>query len=850
MSRRLLFVFLTFTLGSLVCAAASDDGPFPPVVPLYPTIGDRIENGLKAAADFKQKAADLSDVIEAARQRFWKAYPSGPDFEAARADFAQALWQKNAYYLQVSLLEGVDSVKKDVLVFGPATDTKIVDHGINREAYPLFVQWVTSLRREAGVKKDGEMLADPRVFAKAITQPSSRRHAYERAQVWAEAMASGVDLSKALSTRQYFQLMMGTRVAVALGRAETAEVPDCDKATSDLYDTLVKIFGEKDVLGTADVVLHAPKSPAGDLATPFEVEVGTDVRAESTAAFLRFFTLLAGSNPRNYAIALQLDPYALLDSPDATYASGEKWLAAMAAYDKLVAKYGEANVLAVSTKLRAAQKSPTGGIVGDLQARPLLAWFLTALDDPRTVIPDGRIPHFKAAEFDPRWVGKYVAVRGTVSRVNLDTSGSPIYATIHFMESNGDHITGFTPNSDMLQDDYGQDFSGLVGKPVELLGEVQQWNQGAGVRILDRSQVKVVDAAFVTGDDPPGSRPDWLTTPAPTEAQIDSPDYLAWKKFPAGTKVTYMVRLLTETAPGTNLYTSSNTARITMTLKSIDDQRAVVVVGETVWEGNGGESREGAPSAPTEKTYPAKMAVDTSPAPAPNESGAETLTINGKTFATTWKSMWGHKPAPPYAPDPMAFTKTWVSDDVPGGLVLRHQQQYSMIGSPGYDKPFRTISETIIVPIEGVDPKLDGPSSAQPNPPAAAAPPATPSIPPVTAAAPSPAKNPMVAAQPPAASPAPPSAANASGADWRGQLPRYEKDILRASMARRNLQRKQLAQGSSLPADVIAARDQLNKQVLAASQAMRRRDADQMDSTLTSLEQTVTVIETYLKSGE
>ena len=83
--------------------------------------------------------------------------------------------------------------------------------------------------------------------------------------------------------------------------------------------------------------------------------------------------------------------------------------------------------------------------------------------------------------------------------------------------------------------------------------------------------------------------------------------------------------------------------------------------------------------------------------------------INGKRIPTRWECST-------QADDPLTFTKTWTSDEVPGGLVRTQQQTHTQITGETY----RDISQTLYAPIEGVEPQLgDG---ATPAPSAAGSP--------------------------------------------------------------------------------------------------------------------------------
>src|SRR5579864_2809621 len=247
------------------------------------------------------------------------------------------------------------------------------------------------------------------------------------------------------------------------------------------------------------------------------------------------------------AIALCLDQYGLMGrEATTTLNTKEQWVAAASVYGQLVARFGEPAVVAAAGRLKGVAKDDRGGPRGDPESKGALFWFTALLKDPKTQVPD--VSHFLASSYDPRWIGKMVEVRGTVSRVELDTDGSPRYATIHFKESKNDRFTAFTPHSDIL----GQNSAGLVGKPIEIWGQVQDWREGAGVRFLISKQFKVLDAGAMANFRE--SNPDWMKMPISASNLVDSPKYLAWKKFPPGSKASYENDLLHEYKPGTNQY--------------------------------------------------------------------------------------------------------------------------------------------------------------------------------------------------------------------------------------------------------------------------------------------------------
>ena len=93
-------------------------------------------------------------------------------------------------------------------------------------------------------------------------------------------------------------------------------------------------------------------------------------------------------------------------------------------------------------------KDDRGGPQGDPDSKGAIFWFTALLKDPKTQLPD--LPHFLASSYDPRWMGKIVAVRGTVSRVDVDT-GFTAVRDHSFQRIPNDRFTAFSPNPDILQ---------------------------------------------------------------------------------------------------------------------------------------------------------------------------------------------------------------------------------------------------------------------------------------------------------------------------------------------------------------------------------------------------------------
>jgi hypothetical protein len=239
------------------------------------------------------------------------------------------------------------------------------------------------------------------------------------------------------------------------------------------------------------------------------------------------------------------------------------------------------------------------------------------------------------------------------------------YATIHFKESRNDKFTAYTPNSEILDEILPRGQTTLVGSVIEVYGDVSDWKDGAGVRFLIRNNLQILNAGALANFKE--SVPEWMKLPPapPPSTLVDSPKYLAWKKFPVGSKATYYLSMLHEYQPGTNQYTKTKIATNRFTLASVDDTRVVINEDATTYRMNGSPLH-----TTNELRYKAKEPKAPEDPDTITTGGEETLSISGKKIATKWV-MVAKKD------DPQAFTKTWTSDEVPGGLVWIQTQSHA-----------------------------------------------------------------------------------------------------------------------------------------------------------------------------
>jgi hypothetical protein len=487
----------------------------PSLVPPCPSLLGQVSKAMDAMRDFQRASAEATAAIRAARQAYWKVFPNGPGVKEAELKFLDLLMQKDFIYMNYALPLGMNDPVVQIANVGMMDIDNMgkfprnVDDGIRPYAFPLFANWVNALRRSQGREHDGAF-ATLDIMKTAIEDRSNYRRAYEDGRNWAEFMASGLDIRKYLTPQVYMVNEMEADIALAAAKSKPKDLPEPKRVSVDLYNFFVKNFGEKETLAAAAKTLAAPKNSIGGLAQRAEVLIGTYQQPPSPNPYLMFLTQLSNATPHNYALALCLDPYGLMGKEAIfTINSKEQWDKAAATYGQLAAKFGEPAVVAAAARIKDLPKDGTGGIRGDTQSKGAIYWFTTLLKDPETPLPESG--QFLASSYDPRWIGKMVNVRGTVSRVDVDKSKFPPYATIHFKESKNDKFTAYTPSPEIIDEILPRGVTSLVGGVIEVYGDVSNWKDGAGVRFLMRNNLKLLDNNALANFKE--SSPEWMKLP-------------------------------------------------------------------------------------------------------------------------------------------------------------------------------------------------------------------------------------------------------------------------------------------------------------------------------------------------
>ena len=141
-------------------------------------------------------------------------------------------------------------------------------------------------------------------------------------------------------------------------------------------------------------------------------------------------------------------------------------------------------------------------------------------------------PRFSPGGYVPRWMDENIVLRGTVARVYLKTPGSPPWLTIFFRESPDSTFVVCSPHPDLFQEKFGSDFSGLIGKTIEVMGQVEApfcAGKTASIRVVEANQFRL------TGPEQPnanaaGNQPVFSARIRP--AELTSDDYERANRLP------------------------------------------------------------------------------------------------------------------------------------------------------------------------------------------------------------------------------------------------------------------------------------------------------------------------------
>lgn len=826
----------------------------------------------KMFAAGQDKREPTLDDIPDLRRRFWDLYaidPTSEDCDRARDDFAQALFIKDLMYLQSNVVAKIWAPTSQRLTgMQEEFPTKLLafitgrgDEGIPSTARPEFYDWVNATRErlQHSDKLDDKIVADwnaafgilSPTFRKAANFSGKEYQAYVMERDWAEFAAknkvpAGYDHAETYGIFLYFRAgnnSFGDAKIIYAGMEQAL-----DKAPVHAAAELVRVSPKTDtgnLVRRPDLGQPEKLGPGGSKVPDYDAPVPKGVIGVYTNPALAFEILATQDDDRRYLMYLLKHQY--WKNAASIKKATDEWTFAKALYQQLTAAFAnEQEVLQAASKVRTATKRWITGNVMDQKAIgatrnvPLEAFEdILSRQDPK-----GYVRATLAFDQDLR------------TREAVDAAYQKLIAS----------------SSEKAVLEAAQRI--VADKPM------------FGYRM------ELQDFLRTIGAPPPA--------PKPAEVQVDDPLYLAWKGFEPGAKASYATQIWIpdpHVTPDPNkLLPGHIVDRHTFTLKAITPERADLWLTEIAYSTEGasgpphdseiaypatlsrpdpsagpalnndasnsprakrGGMRSGA-AQPMRREMPAPNAPTpdligyTIPSTDPNETGEEIVEIHGRRIATHWEAAhFTFKPDSPYK-DNTLTVKVWTSDAVPSWLVRKTQDR---IGPPGRGGGIeRYVKELWLESFEGTrtgvaDPDASLPATSGYTPPRVAGGRAasvgnTPAGPPTQPSPPTAQVPPPVAVRPPRVRSRPePSPADAALTE------RFNTDMARFQKVRRALNvslRLQAGQGTAPPADIIDARDRLQKEATAAMQARQTRDPDQEEKSLQELEDTAAVIEKYL----
>ena len=228
---------------------------------------DRI---LRQQAEEAGKAkADFIEAIAAARAQFWATYPNKSGAAQATQQFADLLWQKDIYFLELALRSPQSKDRTDRR--GPGFLANVqdlmvglekTDGGIRQSASPEFFDWVAAVRKGFG--------PEPRNFDDVFTQ--SFQIGLMGETFWKAVAASQKEYKAYVLERDFWEFDHVNRIPAGFDKPQTygaylylrfGKVPMAEAPTT--YAQMQQLLGTKAIEEAAKQVMAAPKTPDGNL---------------------------------------------------------------------------------------------------------------------------------------------------------------------------------------------------------------------------------------------------------------------------------------------------------------------------------------------------------------------------------------------------------------------------------------------------------------------------------------------------------------------------------------------------------------------------------------------------------
>jgi len=596
---------------------------------------------LKQMRETGEQRAQARAAITQARAQFWAMYPDKPGAEKARKEFSYWLAAKDIYYLREHLKAPVmkdEHGRRTATAGANFLDTfggfdEKIDDGIRSSALHEFEDWAMAVRDKLFEGHTSNSTDDAfmqgllatwmgQKFWDAVAANTKQYDAYVTLRDWWEfdhvnRMPAGFETPATYGVYLY---------------ARFRKVP-LPAATSN-YKKMAELIGVERVQAAAKRVMDAPKAEDGALvvtADPYKTGPGggqtIDYEKPMPEGVIgvyadpaRAMELLATQDDDRRYLLYLLHNHA----PDLRRLDpATTWTFAETAYRRLVLAFGEPEVLQAAHAVRLAPKRMySGGVMtvkelGVKRTEPIETFEdLLARKDARGYV--------KAA---------------LIFANDLDTVAATDSAYKAYVTAKGEQAVLDAAHRRAL------------GKP----------------QLTYKGELEFLDAEMATP-----------TVERPQAPQKDSPQYLAWKRFPPGAHASYIDRILGQRPLQHDFTSGAVGARSRYLLRSIDDDRATLYQTIVAYDNPSPRtptvSGAAHPPRDTEIAYPAH--IDAAPSPRGQaaagtslQSGDETLEIRGKKIATHWEAVQvGSVSRPNCGP---TIVTTWTSDEVPGGLVRK-----------------------------------------------------------------------------------------------------------------------------------------------------------------------------------
>jgi hypothetical protein len=428
----------------------------------------------KAVDEFllaRQECRNFSERIAGARQDWHNALRSGQNVEATEAELFRLLELKDDQYLFVNYMGGIGGDASKLFEF-----CGLVDGGIPRQQKPIFDALVTEIRSRAGANSDTEMLISPFTYF-AARDASGWLPAYRRARKLHEIYVSGFPAERIIDVDVHTRMLVEQMVLLD---NPTDRLPDDWRAVVERwYDLLNETYGEETVREASRMVLTGAKDEEGFLAEPIRVILSPPEERvlDATEPYWAFYGTLR-SNPKGYVIAVVGGnrPFARWTT---TVEDGGAFVR------DLEARYGVDAVAAKTQLIWTAPKDSQGHLYApDGSRQPLRWWLENMLEDPdllplqsaSSIALDATdLDAIRSADGQPKVV--YGRIDSVIwSNGTSKPTGEEVDYFIASFVGSGSFGAQIYRHAyqQALDDQFGEDAQGLVGKLVRLDSIVRQ----------------------------------------------------------------------------------------------------------------------------------------------------------------------------------------------------------------------------------------------------------------------------------------------------------------------------------------------------------------------------------------